>query len=324
MTRQSKRRAFLRTAVVAAAAGVAGCSGGGSGDGSNGNGDEDGTDTATPTATPENTDADVETPEEPAGPTEPGDPADVRNPEQAVDDWLSNTRNYNGNVQDLTGKTDVSIGVGVADGSGTTFAFGPPAIRVTTGTSIQWIWQDPGNAHNVRERDGLFSSGPPVASAGKTYTVTLTEPGVYLYKCTNHGGALGMRGAIIVEEEQSVSDYPKVDEWLSEYPEYDGRLADRTGQSRVEVEVGAESPNGQNRSFKPVAVLVDPGTTIVFDWTGRGGSHDVYWKSGAFDPSRTTARADYSYSVTVEEPGVYRYYCRTDKPYNGRGAIVVR
>ncbi|WP_424019059.1 halocyanin domain-containing protein [Halorientalis pallida] len=326
MTWQSKRRAFLRTAVVATAAGVAGCSDNGSGDDPGGDDEDDETDAGTQTATPEETEENVETPEEPdepEGPTEPDEPADVQNPEQAIDDWLRNTKNYNGNINDQIGETDVSIGVGVDDTSGSTFAFGKPAVRVTTGTRIQWIWEDPNNAHNVRERNGLFDSGDPVTSSGKTFTVTLTEPGVYLYKCSNHGGPLGMRGAIIVEDEQTLSGYPEVDEWLSDYGEYDGRLTDRTGESSVSVEVGA-GYDGQNRSFSPVAILVDQGTEIVFEWTGRGGSHDVTWKNDSFEPSDNVRDASYTYSVTMDEPGVYLYYCRGDRPYNGRGAVVVR
>ncbi|RXK49152.1 halocyanin domain-containing protein [Halorientalis pallida] len=248
----------------------------------------------------------------------------MQNPKAAVDNWLANTKNYNGKVNPMIGRTDVKIGVGVDDGSGSTFAFGRPAIRVTTGTKIQWLWEDPANQHNVRERNGLFDSGRPVASSGKTYTVTLTEPGVYLYKCSNHGGALGMRGAIIVEEQQTLSGYPTVDEWLSEYEEYSGRLTDRRGEGSVEVSVGARSPNGQNRSFDPIAILVDRGTRIAFDWTGRGGTHDVTWEDGDFEPSDNVRDASYTYSVTLDEPGVYRYYCRGDRPYNGRGAVVVR
>jgi len=328
MTWQSKRRAFLRTAVVATAAGVAGCSDNGSGDGSGDDeDDEEEAEDGTPTATPEETDAEVETPEDAdeSDVTEPDGPAEVEgSPKQAVDDWLSNTKNYDGSINDKTGETDVSIGVGVDDGSGSTFAFGKPALRVTTGTQIQWLWEDSENEHNVRERNGLFDSGRPVASSGKTYTVTLAEPGVYLYRCSNFGGALGMRGAIIVEEEQSLSGYPEVDNWLDGYDEYSGRLTDKTGQSSASVTVGARSPNGQNRSFAPAAILVDSGTEMVFEWNGLGGSHDVVWEDGDFGASRTTADASYSYSVTIDEPGVYRYFCRTDRPYNGRGAVVVR
>jgi halocyanin-like protein len=327
MTRQSKRRAFLRTAVVAAAVGVAGCSDGGSSGDSTGNDDDDGTEDGTPTPTPEQTEADVETPDEPVEPegqTEPDEPADVQSPKQAVDDWLSNTDNYDGNVNSLVRRNDVTIDVGVDDGSGGNFAFGRPAVRVTAGTEIQWIWQDPNSAHNVRERDELFDSGRPVTSSGKTYTVTLTEPGVYLYRCSNHGSALGMRGAVIVEEQQTLSGYPAVDEWLSEYDEYSGRLTDRTGEASVGVQVGASGPDGQNRSFDPVAVLVDVGTEVVFDWTGRGGSHDVTWEDGGFESSDNVRDASYTYSVTFDEAGVYRYFCEGDKPINGRGAVVVR
>lgn len=324
MTRQSKRRAFLRTAVVATAVGVAGCSDDGStGDGGDdGDADPAGTPTPTPEATTESGTDSMEGTDD--GPTEPAEPADVENPKAAVDRWLSNAKNYDGSIDDKTRETDVTIGVGVDDGSGSNFAFGPPAIRVTEGTAVQWIWKDASSAHNVRERDGLFNSGRPVAASGKTFQVTLTEPGVYRYQCTNHGGALGMRGAIIVESQQTLSGYPEVDDWLSGYDEYSGRLSDETGRGSISVDVGARSPNGTNHSFDPVAILVDRGAKVVWEWSGRGGSHDVTWKDKTFAASDNVRDASYTYSVTFDEPGIYLYYCRGDRPYNGRGAVVVR
>ncbi|WP_336003124.1 halocyanin domain-containing protein [Halorientalis halophila] len=320
MTRRSKRRAFLRTAVAATAVGVAGCSDDGAGNG-DGDPDEDDEPQQTETATDEGTN---ETTEPQQTVEEPDAPEEVQNPQEAVDDWLSNTKNYDGTIQDATGTPDITVDVGADDTSGGNFAFAPAAIRVTEGTAVQWQWVDGSSAHNVRERDQLFDSGSPVASSGKTYQVTFEEPGVYLYRCTNHGGALGMRGAVIVEEQQTLSGYTSVDDWLDGYEEYSGRLDDMRGQGSVDVTVGAPSPNGTNHSFDPVAILVDRGTQVVFDWTGRGGAHDVSWEDGNFEDSVSVRDASHTYIVTLDEPGVYRYYCRTDRPNNGRGAIVVR
>jgi plastocyanin len=73
-------------------------------------------------------------------------------------------------------------------------------------------------------------------------------------------------------------------------PEFGGRLdgvsnyegvLDRTGRDRVTVAVGAES-NGGNDAFGPAAVRVNPGTTVVWEWTDEGSLHNVVAEDGTF------------------------------------------
>ena len=56
--------------------------------------------------------------------------------------------------------------------------------------------------------------------------------------------------------------------WLSDTSNYEA-TQDHTGESAVTVAVGA-GENGQ--LFAPPAILVDPGTTVTWEWTGGANS----------------------------------------------------
>jgi halocyanin-like protein len=316
MTEDSTRRRYLQFALVAAAGGLAGCSNDGSG-------------TAAPTDDPTETSTDDASTPAGSTPTDPTPddttPTDQRptidDPQRAIDNWLSNTDTYEGEILDYQDESNVVIQVGAESSNSGNFAFDPPAIRIAEGTDVQWQWSGEGGQHNVVERYGAFDSGTPDDSSGRTWSRTFDTPGVYMYRCENHGGSLGGRGAIIVESSNSLSGSPKVDEWLEGY-DYDGTLTDKTGRDTVTIEVGARGNDGYY-SFDPIAVRVSAGTEIVFEWSGRGGSHDVTWEDGNLDDLALAGSADHSASVTVTEPGDYRYLCRNHRPGSGRGAIVV-
>ena len=55
--------------------------------------------------------------------------------------------------------------------------------------------------------------------------------------------------------------------WFEDVENFDG-IVDRRGESPVTITVGAPG-NGGDFAFKPAAVRVDPGTTVVWEWTGR-------------------------------------------------------
>lgn len=89
----------------------------------------------------------------------------------------------------------------------------------------------------------------------------------------------------------------------------DGSTADETGQDEVTIAVG---PGGEN-AFDPVAVHVDPGTTIVWEWEGPG--HNVVAEEGAFE---SEIKDDGTFEHTVEEEGVINYLC---EPHEGMGML---
>ena len=87
------------------------------------------------------------------------------------------------------------------------------------------------------------------------------------------------------------------------------------------VQVGAQA-NGGGFGFSPAAVAVSPGTTVVWEWTGEGGSHDVQAKDGSF-ASELTDESGHTFSRTFDATGTTRYYCMPHKTMGMKGAVVV-
>lgn len=75
------------------------------------------------------------------------------------------------------------------------FAFHPSTITTTSGMTLTWTNYD-GTAHTVTETSGpqAFDSGD--IAPGTSYSLVLTLPGTYAYKCTIH---TGMKGTIVVQ-----------------------------------------------------------------------------------------------------------------------------
>jgi len=113
------------------------------------------------------------------------------------DGWFDDVSNYDGTTVDRTADDGVTVAVG-AEGNNGNFAYDPPAVRVTPGTTVQWDWTGEGSAHNVvSPEDGPLDSGDAVDAEGVQFEYTFEEPGIYRYVCTPHEG-LGMKGAVVV------------------------------------------------------------------------------------------------------------------------------
>jgi halocyanin-like protein len=187
MTDDLDRRTFIRTTAAVSGAGLlAGCGGsGGDGDDGDSGGDgDDGESEATETEEMETTESSggMETAEAPS----------------EVADYVGESSNFDGSMVVMTDQDEVSVAVG-AEGNGGAFAFDPPAVQVSTGTTVVWEWTGEGAGHNVvSEGDGPLDSGSAVEEEGNTYEYTFEEAGTYLYNCTPHV-ALGMKGAVVVE-----------------------------------------------------------------------------------------------------------------------------
>ncbi|WP_049912878.1 halocyanin domain-containing protein [Halococcus thailandensis] len=111
-----------------------------------------------------------------------------------------------------------------------------------------------------------------------------------------------------------------VSEWLSDAPGYDGTVVDATDRKRVTVSVGAASPNGPY-AFAPAAVNISTGTTVVWEWTGEGGSHNVVAESGAFE-SDLVAEDGYTFEHAFDSANIYRYVCKPHESLGMKGAII--
>jgi len=108
--------------------------------------------------------------------------------------WFEDVSNFEG-VADETDASEVSVAVG-AQGNQGNFAFDPPAVRVSAGTTVTWEWTGEGGQHNVKAEDGGFES-ELTSEAGFTFEYTFEETGTVRYVCTPHR-SLGMKGAVVV------------------------------------------------------------------------------------------------------------------------------
>ncbi|MFA9518345.1 halocyanin domain-containing protein [Halopenitus sp. H-Gu1] len=158
------RRTYLTATATVGATMLAGCSGG-SGEGGNGGGNGDG------------------------GNGSGGD--EFLSEEPNYDGWFESVDNYEGTL-DRRNADSVTIEVGAGDG----LSFAPPAMAVSSDTTIVWEWTGEGGQHNVSADGGEFES-ETTADSGHTFERTLSA-GTYKYACTPHE-AIGMKGAIVVE-----------------------------------------------------------------------------------------------------------------------------
>lgn len=107
---------------------------------------------------------------------------------------------------------------------------------------------------------------------------------------------------------------------LSNANGYDGpqSAADATGRSAVTVDVGVGSGG---LAFDPVAVHVDPGTTITWRW--RWGNHDVVATAGAEFSSEIKSGGTFVWQVPHDASGLVEYECEPHAGQGMRGALAV-
>lgn len=112
------------------------------------------------------------------------------------------------------------------------------------------------------------------------------------------------------------------DGWLEGVNNYDG-THDYRGQDEVTVEVGA----GENGLlFGPAAILIDPGATVIWEWTGEGGGHNVVEQNDVFSSGEPVAEEGTTFEYTFEdasEGDVFRYACEPHQGAGMKGAVAV-
>jgi plastocyanin len=82
------------------------------------------------------------------------------------------------------------------------FAFIPPTMTVSPGTTVTWVNQDTVDHQVINDASGSNAAGAifesPVLSNGASYSFTFTNPGIYPYHCSIHAAMKSMKGTIIV------------------------------------------------------------------------------------------------------------------------------
>ncbi|WP_276256108.1 halocyanin domain-containing protein [Halomontanus rarus] len=107
-------------------------------------------------------------------------------------------------------------------------------------------------------------------------------------------------------------------DWFDNTGNYDG-VEDHTGEDEVTVMVGTGSSGYE---YSPAAIAVDSGTTVVWEWTGDGGGHDVVADGGSFESELQTSEGD-TFEHTFDDTGTYEYYCNPHVSMGMKGAVVV-
>jgi halocyanin-like protein len=75
-------------------------------------------------------------------------------------------------------------------------------------------------------------------------------------------------------------------------------------------------------AFDPAAVMISPSTSIIWEWTGDGGTHNVAAESNEFE-SEYSNSSGHTYEYTFEDSGVFKYVCEPHRSAGMKGAIVV-
>ncbi|MEF8802250.1 MAG: halocyanin domain-containing protein [Halolamina sp.] len=108
------------------------------------------------------------------------------------------TENYDGTTVDETGSDEVTVTVG-AEGNSGSFAYDPPAVSVSSGTTVDFEWES--DNHNVLvedQPDGADWQGhESIENGGFSLQHTFETTGVYTYYCEPHL-AVGMKGVVEV------------------------------------------------------------------------------------------------------------------------------
>ena len=108
------------------------------------------------------------------------------------------TDNYTGSTVDSRGQDEVTVEVG-AEGNGGTFAFGPAAVRISPGTTVNFEWTS--DTHNIvvesQPGGGGWGGISEIRNTGFSTSHTFEATGIYKYYCQPHL-SVGMKGAIVV------------------------------------------------------------------------------------------------------------------------------
>ncbi|MFC7009755.1 halocyanin domain-containing protein [Halalkalicoccus salilacus] len=90
----------------------------------------------------------------------------------------------------------------------------------------------------------------------------------------------------------------------------------------ITIEVGSEANMGAY-GFSPAAVAISPGTRVTWEWTGRGGTHNVVATQGTFNSGEPVSEAGTHFEYTFDRPGTYTYVCEPHEAMGMKGAIFV-
>lgn len=113
---------------------------------------------------------------------------------------------------------------------------------------------------------------------------------------------------------------PEYGDWFGNVPNFEG-FEDHTDESEVRVMVGA---GDRGFLYDPPAVTVAPGTTIIWEWTGKGGEHVVAERNEAWsNPQGLTSTEGHTWEREFTKPGTHLYECWPHRGLGMKGGVFV-
>ncbi|WP_138006751.1 halocyanin domain-containing protein [Halalkalirubrum salinum] len=156
----------------------------------------------------------------------------------------------------------------------------------------------------------------PTGSTTESNTADSDSPRLSRRGCLRVGVAAAAIGTTAIAP-VAAQDSDPYDGFFEDVDNYEGTV-DARSEDSVTVAVGA----GDGIQFDPAAVLVDPGTTVTWEWTGEGGGHNVAEVDGTFE-SEVVEDADHTFEHTFEDEGIFQYVCTPHEALGMKGAIAV-
>ncbi|MFO7833424.1 MAG: halocyanin domain-containing protein [Halohasta sp.] len=97
-----------------------------------------------------------------------------------------------------------------------------------------------------------------------------------------------------------------------------------TNSSEKPFENDGGGPGGV--AYSPAGIWIDPGTTVIWEWTGEGGEHNVVTTDGPAElESELTAESGFTYEFefTEDHAGITNYQCEPHASLGMLGAVAV-
>jgi halocyanin-like protein len=140
--------------------------------------------------------------------------------------------------------------------------------------------------------------------------------------CTGNGGGNGNGNGNGNGDGDGAEVPQEIDDFLSEANLYDGSIVDMTGEDEVTIMVGA---GDGGLAFDPAAVRISSSTTVVWEWTGEGGSHNVasVEDSESDFQSEIVGEEGHTFNQSFDNTGIQLYVCQPHETQGMKGAIEV-
>jgi halocyanin-like protein len=134
-------------------------------------------------------------------------------------------------------------------------------------------------------------------------------------------GATGLTAMAGCSGGGGAPEEPEYEEgWFGPVDEFDG-FTDMTDQNEIPVAVGAGDSGFR---FDPVAITVAPGTTIRWEWTGKGGEHNIQDPDEEWsNPEGLVSAQGHTWSREFSDAGTHLYECWPHSDSGMRGGIFV-